>query len=64
VVLERKAVAFAQILSRSVHPFVFGLDRGAAFAADQELPGVGMLWMVARNKGARAIQPMHQAGVH
>lgn len=49
-VLKRKAVAFAEIIRRPVYAVVFGLDHGAAFAADQELPGVRTVGMVARDE--------------
>ena len=62
-VLEREAVAFAEILGRPVNPFVFRFDHGAALAADQELPAVGMVGVVAGDKRSRAVKSVHQPHV-
>jgi len=62
-VLEREAVAFAEILGRPVNPFVFRFDHGAALAADQELPAVGMVGVVAGDEGSHAVKSVHQPHV-
>jgi hypothetical protein len=49
-VIEHEAVAFTEIRSRPCNSPVLCLDDGPALAADQELPGVRVIRMLARNE--------------
>ena len=49
-------MALAEIVGRPGDPLVFRLHHRAAFTADQELPGVRVIGMVAGDEGSRAVQ--------
>lgn len=59
-VLQRKTVTLSKIRGRPVYPLVFRLDHGAAFPADQKLPRMGMVRVVAGDKRSRAVKPVRQ----
>jgi hypothetical protein len=45
--IERESKSVTQAFGRRCHPLVLGLNDGAALTADQELPGMRMIGVLA-----------------